>query len=260
MKVATDDSTTNADGVKEQTVRKISNLVNWSLQTTYDPDLPRDRAWSDIQSAVAGQFYGVNLQWNQTFDPYDWGVERQNATARFTLRGSHPFGRSNSLEVRELNIVAEKDTSQADDTSDFGQATMTQTGDILPGRTDAGSAAALELEEGMLPWFVNVDLIYSDTRDGDPRSTIRFATQLDLTQNWSINYAMQYDLFTRVQTGQNISVSRDLHCWEMSLARQKLGTEWQYYFRIGLKAHPELYQESGQRGLGGGTLGTGSYF
>ena len=260
IKVATNDSTTNEAGIKEQTLRKISNVVNWTLSTTYDPDKSSKTAWSDIRSAVAGQFYGVHLQWNQTVDPYDWGIDAQNATARFIIRGSHPFGRSNSLEVRELNVVAERDTSRADDTPDLGQATMTQTGDILPGRTDAGSAAALELEEGMLPWYVNIDLIYSDTRAGDPRSTIRFATQLDLTDNWTINYAMQYDVFTRVQTGQNISVTRDLHCWEMSLARQKLGTEWQYYFRIALKAHSELYQESGQRGLGGGTLGTGSYF
>jgi len=261
MKVATDDSTTNEAGIQEEGLRKLSNIVNWTLSTTYDPDLPQKRAWSNIRSAIAGQFYGVNLQWNQTIDPYDWGIDSQNANAQFTIRGSHPFGRSNSLEVHELNIVAEKDTSQAEDPPDSGgQTTMTQTGDILPGRTDAGSAAALELEEGLLPWYVNVYLIFSDTRTGDPSSTIRFATQLDLTDNWSINYAMQYDVFTRIQTGQNISVTRDLHCWEMSLARQKLGTEWQYYFRIALKAHPELYQESGQRGLGGGTMGTGSYF
>jgi len=265
MKVATDDSTTNEAGIQEETLRKLSNVVNWSLSTNYDPDLPKDRAWSDIRSAIAGQFYGVNMQWNQTVDPYEWRIEQQNATARFTIRGSHPFGKSNSLEVRELNIVAEHDTSQAgqedeDEYPPLSGAAITQTGDILPGRTDAGSAAELELEEGLLPWYVNIDLTYSDTRTGDPRSTIRFASQFDVTKNWKISYAMQYDVFTRQQTGQNIAVSRDLHCWEMSLARQKLGEEWQYYFRIGLKAHPELYQESGQRGLGGGTLGTGSYF
>lgn len=260
MKVATDDSTTNEAGVQEESLRKLSNVINWTLQTSYDPDLPQDQAWSDIRSAVAGQFYGVNLQWNQTIDPYEWQMESQNATARFTLRGSHPFGRSNSLEVRELNIVAERDTSTAQAQRDDSGVSFTQTGDILPGRTDAASAGELELEEGLLPWYVSVDLNYSDTRTSDPRSSVRFATQVDLTKNWKINYAMQYDLFTRERTGQSISIGRDLHCWEMSLSRQKLGEEWQFYFRIGLKAHPELYQEAGQRGLGGGTFGTSSYF
>jgi hypothetical protein len=31
--------------------------------------------------------------------------------------------------------------------------------------------------------------------------------------------------------------------------------EWQYYFRITLKAHPDLYGESGTRGLGTGLMG-----
>ena len=38
-------------------------------------------------------------------------------------------------------------------------------------------------------------------------------------------------------------------CWEMSFSREKLVDDWQYYFRIHVKAHTEIYAESGQRGL-----------
>jgi lipopolysaccharide assembly outer membrane protein LptD (OstA) len=78
---------------------------------------------------------------------------------------------------------------------------------------------------------------------------------ISLTQNWKISYRTTYDVVGREFLGEFISVTRDLHCWEMSLARQKLGDEWEFYFRINLKAHQEIYAEQGNRGLGGGTFG-----
>jgi len=86
--------------------------------------------------------------------------------------------------------------------------------------------------------------------------------QIEFTRNWRISYWTSYDFADRIFRGQNFTVHRDLHCWEMSLSRQLLGDEWQFYFRISLKAHPELYTETGQRGLGGSTsaLTSGSLF
>jgi hypothetical protein len=54
--------------------------------------------------------------------------------------------------------------------------------------------------------------------------------------------------------GDYYSITRDLHCWEMSFSRQKLGDRWEFYFRINIKAHPEIYAEEGSRGLGGGSI------
>jgi hypothetical protein len=56
--------------------------------------------------------------------------------------------------------------------------------------------------------------------------------------------------------GDYYGLTRDLHCWEMSFGRQKLGEEWEFYFRIFIKSHPEIYAEQGSRGLGGGTFST----
>ena len=76
---------------------------------------------------------------------------------------------------------------------------------------------------------------------------------INLTRAWSIVYTTTYDVQGREFSGQRYTVTRDLHCWEMSFTRQQLGNEWEFYFKISLKAHPEIYAEQGQRGLGGGS-------
>jgi hypothetical protein len=88
---------------------------------------------------------------------------------------------------------------------------------------------------------------------------MRVGWDIQLTDKWRIDYSTIYDVESRSLEGQNFGITRDLHCWEMSFSRQVLGNgpneEWQYYFRITLKAHPDLYGESGTRGLGTGLMG-----
>jgi lipopolysaccharide assembly outer membrane protein LptD (OstA) len=113
-----------------------------------------------------------------------------------------------------------------------------------------------------MPWSLRAAFSYSKSENADPRSTIDLTGEFDLTENWRFTYWTSYDLEGRTTDGQNFGVHRNLHCWEMSLSRQQLGEDWQFYFRIAIKAHPELYGETGQRGLGGFASGitSGSSF
>ena len=242
-----------AAGDGEEELNKLSGVAIWSLTTAYNPEAPRKRAWSTINSGFNLQVFGLNLSWNHAIDPYLLDVLSSSTTSGFRLQGSHPLGRSEEITVRELNVVAAADTT-LDETKGTGFS-IQETGDTV----DRGPGE-LALEKGRLPWSLSVDLSYSTTQNADPRSTLRFNGQINLTKAWRFTYGTTYDVMERIQTGQNIAISRDLHCWEMSLARQKLGDEWQFYFRIGIRAHPEIFTEQGSRGLGGGTFGTSSYF
>jgi len=263
IKVATRDSVTNEAGVKEEAVRKISNLINWTMSASYDPDASAKTAWSNIRNSISAQAYGVAVNVSQSIDPYEWSVLSSNVTMRFTIRGNHPFGKSDEVTLTELNIVAERDTAPGEFVSHDYQSKLS---DVLTEETSERSESGLtpigelEVEEGMLPWSFIVDTSYSTTKFGDPRATVRFFSQMDLTKSWQLRYSTLYDIFSQEQTGQSISVTRNLHCWAMSIERQRIGTEWQFYFRIELKAHTDIYGESGSRGLRGGTLGTGSFF
>jgi lipopolysaccharide assembly outer membrane protein LptD (OstA) len=147
--------------------------------------------------------------------------------------------------VEELNVVAASDSSGQK--SNDSAKDLFARGEVVPGETPG----ELQLEEGRLPWEFSVVFGYSKARDQEPRATAQATGTFNLTNNWRFNYGVSYDIQARETRGQNFGVSRDLHCWEMSLNRQQAGEDWQFYFRIAIKAHPEIFGETGQRGLGG---------
>jgi hypothetical protein len=236
-------------------VRKLSGVVIWSLSTQYRPDTNVDDAWGNIGSGLNFNLFGINLSLNHTVDPYNLEVLNTSATSGLSIRGTHPFGQSKKVEVRELNTVAASDTTRKDrsgsgvefvERDEFGREKT---------REEIEREKELELKEGRLPWSLNLGLSYSKSSTGQVSSTLRVGWDFQLTDNWRIDYSTIYDVEDRSLDGQNFGITRDLHCWEMTLARQELGDEWQYYFRIALKAHPDLYGESGTRGLGSGLMG-----
>jgi hypothetical protein len=74
---------------------------------------------------------------------------------------------------------------------------------------------------------------------------------LNLSRNWRLEYAAQYDLRKRDLVSQNFSVTRDLHCWQAQFTRSISGETKEYYFKISVKNLPEVYYEQGSKGLRG---------
>lgn len=243
-----DSAGTEAEGDK---LTRLSGVVLWNLSTSYRPDTPSKRAWSTIGSSLNFILLGTNFSINHTVDPYRFDVLSTSATSTFRIHGTHPFGRSSRVEVRELNVTAARDTSGVG-TGAFasGGVEFVQTGE-----TGERPAGELALEEGRQPWNVVLGLTYSSNATGETSSTLRVGWDFKLTDNWRVDYSTIYNVEQRERSGQFIGITRDLHCWEIGFSRQQLGDEWQYYFRIALKAHPELYGESGNRGVGGGLMG-----
>ena len=243
---------------EEERLQKISGFLIWTLASSYNPEASKNEGWSNVSSAVNLRVFGTSISMNQSIDPYERQVLSTSIQTRFSLRGTHPFGRSDVVKVEELNVVAAADTTRQTDTEPLRD----RYGDVIPVGEGMGPVSELALEEGRLPWSVGMGLSYNKTLNADPRATLDMTAQFDLTSNWRITYWTSYDIEGRDQMGQNFGVHRDLHCWEMSLSRQQLGDEWQFYFRINLKAHPELFGETGQRGLGGfaGGIPGGSMF
>ncbi|HXV13903.1 MAG TPA: putative LPS assembly protein LptD [Candidatus Krumholzibacteria bacterium] len=236
---------------EEEKVRRLSGVVLWSLSTSYRPDTPSERAWGNISSGLNFMLLGTNFSINHSIDPYRFDVLSTSATSTIRLGGTHPFGTSSRVEVRELNVAAARDTTRAKkEEFESGGVEFRQTGEYGERPADE-----LQLEEGRQPWNVVLGFTYSKGASGVASSTLRVGWDVKLTDNWRIDYSTIYDIEGRERSGQYIGVTRDLHCWEIGFSRQQLGDEWKYYFRIALKAHPELYGESGDRGVGGGLMG-----
>jgi len=84
---------------------------------------------------------------------------------------------------------------------------------------------------------------------GEDRSSASYwvdgGTSFNLTPNWRVEYSAHYDLKLKEVISQTFSLYRDLHCWEAVFIRRFSGERWEYYFKINIKAHKEIYLERG---------------
>jgi hypothetical protein len=94
-----------------------------------------------------------------------------------------------------------------------------------------------------IPW--NLDLMWNySVSQTDPRLQFRSSTILtslgfNLTQFWKINASAGWDLLNQQVTAPQISVYRDLHCWEMNFTWVPVGQYRNFRLEIRLKA-PQL--------------------
>lgn len=218
--------------------KKISNALIWDLSSSYNPKAPKRQGWSTVSSRVNFKVFGTNISMNQTIQPYDGEILSTSVTSYINLSGSHGFGGSREAAAPVLNVIASDE----------------------PESTSATAEERREDAKEKSTWNVGMAFSYSKSKFSSARATLNMNSGFQLTRNWKFTYSTTFDVENREFLGQNFTVNRNLHCWEMSFSRQKLGDEWQYYFRIGIKAHPEIYTESGRRGLRGGGYGVPSIY
>lgn len=69
------------------------------------------------------------------------------------------------------------------------------------------------------------------------------------TRNWKIGYGARYDWDTKRLVDYNLSLNRDLHCWEGVFTFSQLGNDWRYDFKVRIKDIPDI-------AIGKGLLGS----
>lgn len=91
-----------------------------------------------------------------------------------------------------------------------------------------------------IPWNLRIsyNIDYSHQENQDPKVTqaIRFNGDLSITEKWKIVYNSGYDFENNEFTQTQISINRDLHCWQMSLNWVPFGRYQSYSFSIGVKS------------------------
>jgi lipopolysaccharide assembly outer membrane protein LptD (OstA) len=113
-------------------------------------------------------------------------------------------------------------------------------------KNDASGRAVEEDSHSGLPWSGALTFRYS--RGADPSSASYWldgSTSFHLSKNWRVQYSAHYDLKEKQVVSQTFALFRDLHCWEAVFMRRFSGNRWEYYFKINIKAHKEIYLERG---------------
>lgn len=98
-------------------------------------------------------------------------------------------------------------------------------------------------------WSLDISHRYSQTRGGGETHWISLSLSLPLTRRWHMRYLNRYDFSEEKITEQTFEFHRDLHCWEARFTWIATGYREGYYFRINIKALPEIKIEKSQGGL-----------
>ena len=114
----------------------------------------------------------------------------------------------------------------------------------IPGADNSAGAAGAKDAYGYpifnLPWTLNISYSLSYVKSG-LKSVLTQALSLNngsitLTKKMSATYTTGYDFTNKKITMTQIGISRDLHCWQMSLNWVPNGTMQSWNFLIKVKA------------------------
>jgi lipopolysaccharide assembly outer membrane protein LptD (OstA) len=94
-----------------------------------------------------------------------------------------------------------------------------------------------------IPWNLDLTLNFSQNQSNPYQKFIGTSLMgnlgFNLTENWKFTASSSYDIRTRQFAAPQITVYRDLHCWELNFSWVPLGTNRNYRLEIRLKA-PQL--------------------
>ena len=71
-----------------------------------------------------------------------------------------------------------------------------------------------------IPWSINLDYNFRYSKPFEDKSVIqslRVRGDFNLTPKWKIGYNSGYDFKAKKVSTTNLSIHRDLHCWEMQV-------------------------------------------
>ncbi|MCX7875785.1 MAG: putative LPS assembly protein LptD [Melioribacteraceae bacterium] len=91
-----------------------------------------------------------------------------------------------------------------------------------------------------IPWNLNINYNYNLSKysplEKNVYSNIGLDFSANLTKNWRITFRGNYDFNTHQLSAPQITIYRDLHCWEMNFTWNPLGTYRGFHFELRMKA------------------------
>jgi hypothetical protein len=227
-----------SDTVKEY--KKVKLLDNLNFSTNYD--IFRDSLkWSAIRMNGNTRFFNnlVSVRFSGTLDPYAYSKDTRGiyrtynkalvATTGQLVRLSN-FDFSTGMNFRSGQGKGKNQTKE-EDNDPTAPAERTQ-----PYDEDIYYAGYVDFE---IPWSFNCDYNFRYTKNSDKPTivqSVRFNGDFSLTPKWKIGFNSGYDFTAKKITVTNVSIYRDLHCWEMQVSIVPFGTYRSYSFQINIKS------------------------
>lgn len=216
-------------------VKKVAILENLDFSSSYNV-YADSMNFSSINMNAGTHFIGdkINIQFSSSFDPY---IEDSLGRRRrfYEWSTNRRIGR---LTNASLSIGTSFKSGAADSKSNNNQPQNNNLNQANNNFNNTEFTPNIEVNYD-IPWSLNVNYDWSYSKSGKNKSytqTVRVNGDLSLTKKWKIGFNTGYDIEAKKMSFTNITISRDLHCWEMRFNIVPFGERKSYFFEISAKA------------------------
>jgi lipopolysaccharide assembly outer membrane protein LptD (OstA) len=243
---------------KDSVAKKISLFNNLSISTGYNFAADSFKLAPISMSANTNVLNNkINININATLDPYDYEVQRTAVrvpleSGTFTERRLDRLVWANG----SLGRITSAGLAFSTNLNPKGQKSDTDTKDKIAksNATQADKDYLLQnpqvYVDFSIPWNLRISYNINYTRTASPSAilaeravsrsqltqALNFSGDLSLTTKWKIGFNSGYDFVSNQFTQTNLSINRDIHCWQLSLNWVPFGQFQSYLFNIGVKS------------------------
>lgn len=219
-------------------VKKIKPFERLALSTSYNM-FADSLNWSNISVSTSFKLSEkIKLDVRGTLDPYcmnDKGGRYDKLelfeNGRLGRLTSASFGTSYTLSSDMLSKKSSKSSSAGSTASAADAGARTQGG---AGQSD-GPYNYFDV-----PWSISFNYNFNYSKPGIRKANVTqslsFSGSIKLTPKWDTSFSSGYDFEAHAVTHTSFNITRDLHCWQMTMSFSPLGIYKFYVFKINVNS------------------------
>lgn len=228
-------------------VQKVKLLDNFNFSTSYnffhnDTLTP---AWRPISFNGNTRIFKdkINVSFRGTMDPFGYDDTRSRTRETYFSQTGKPVRLTNASVSMGISLKSRQEKDQPDKSAVSKESQLIDP-DMEPGtgmeNYDPNSPDYYGgYVDFQVPWTLRLDYNFSYNKPRDEASivqTVRVSGDFSLTPKWKIGFNTGYDIDRKQFTTTNLSIYRDLHCWEMRISVVPFGTYKSYNFQINARS------------------------
>ena len=212
-------------------------------------------------STDVGRILGISG--SAVYDPYMYDSKARSRVNKLWIKEKGKLGHiTNFIFMLSSSFRGEK--KQKSDESGIPEKVIeeqekTSRRGMLGGQIGAYSIYNVEEADFSIPWNINISFSFSQSQPYpgaqiSRSSSVSGSLSFNLTEKWQISLqGLSYDFVRKKHYIHSVSVTRDLHCWEMSFSWCPMGFMEGYKFELRVKASQlqdvRVTKQSSNRGI-----------
>ncbi|MEO6288786.1 MAG: putative LPS assembly protein LptD, partial [Ginsengibacter sp.] len=227
----------NKKDTGENALKKVSLIDGFSINTSYNFFLDSFQLSPFAVSARSNLFDKINITAGAILDPYDVNAQGRRVNNLLWQRNAFSLGRlvSGNVSVSSNFKGGDKKTNSNTTTTDQERADLIRNSGYTADEYNSEMAYITnnpgEFADFNIPWSVNFSYSLSFSKifvanqgfRTDYTQNTSFGGTLNLTPKWQLGINGYYNISLGQLNTISVSISRDMHCWQMAINLSPVG-------------------------------------